>query len=228
MYKKAGTASLALAFLLSAGVAFAQTAPSGANPFGVSVSLPQSILAGKTNTAIGLITLDASHSSVPVKVVSIPFTLTLDHVAQGAFSNCTLRGTNNIQVPLNTGTNVLGSIMPDAPSTIMLDRPLVIPAGSTAQLVLACDIIPAIPVGSTVSLAINSSSSMCMNADTGAPIQPTVGPAGTTSIGTPTSSNAPGIPNTGAGGASGLNFAILAISGFVALLGAGILARKSA
>lgn len=182
--------------LLVSGVAYAQTLPAstsvtgqvvapqttGTTPttvgvaqgLGVMLSAAQSVPAGRGADALALIALDATKSSDPIAVSSVPIQIVFNGVQQpGAFTNCALRNVSNLATPLNTGQGALATLH-SSPATVtfVLDTPLVISAGSSAVLALTCDVAASAGNAGTVTLSIDPAGVPATNASTRGTIVP--------------------------------------------------------
>ncbi|MDE2071397.1 MAG: hypothetical protein KGI70_01525 [Patescibacteria group bacterium] len=205
-------------FLVLASVASAQAAPG----LVVSVSAPSSVQATAGQT-IANITLSAPNgailNSLPV-VIGYSNSLPGNTGPANPLSNCTLRNSNNAVLSAGNPTGTIGA----GQVGISFASPLVIGPNSAVTLALNCDITPAVPNNSglavmvpTANVSAASSSIQLVVSGTGG-AGATATPMATTLVtsatpgGTPTTPPAPGVPNTGAGGSAGINFAILALS----------------
>jgi hypothetical protein len=201
------------------------------------VTSPVSVAAGSQGAALALITLDATRSGQNANVSSVPVTLTFNGASASEFSNCSLRNVNNLGTPLNTGANAVGALNSNGTATsIVLDAPTSVPAGSAVLLALTCNVSPVTPPGSSVTVSVDPANISSTNAATGGIITPTTDSTGnggtapvigTVEITAPgTSTVTPGVPNTGAGGNAPMNFAILAISAAAIILGTSVLVLR--
>lgn len=185
--------------------------------------------AGLTNAIVAIITLDATKSTQPVTVTSVPIAVSASNGANlSALSNCYLSNMNG--TALSTGGNAVAAITGN--NTLRLDAPLTIPGGQGMLLVLHCSVASNAPVGGQMMFSFAPSAFNATSNGLPVTVQQGVmsnGQAGTNSAtititaqgtsqggtGTPTT---PGTPNTGAGGDMATNLALLALSGLVAVL----------
>jgi len=194
--------------------------------------------AGLNNAIIGIITLDATHSNQPVTLTSVPISVSAANGATlNALTSCNL--TSSSGMALTTGGNAVAAIT--GSNTFMLDTPMVIQPGSGAIIVLRCNVSPATPVGSTLTVGFAPTSFQATAS--GSPVTVmqglmangqagtnsgivTVAPPGSTPSGTGTGTPAnPGVPNTGEGGNAPLTLAILIVSLAVMLVGTRVAMR---
>ena len=220
---------------MSAGLSDQVSAPATigfGTGLGIMVNAAQSVPAGGKTEALALIAFDATRIPNAAAIPTIPVTLVFDGAPASDFTNCALRNVNNLGLALNTGANAVPPLTSSAVAiTFGLDTPLVIAPGSSQVLALTCDVAPGTPAG-TVTISVNPASIPAADLTTGATIVPAadlVGPSGTPAptYGTVTISpssassgnSTPGVPNTGAGGESGMMYVLLVLSGASALLG---------
>ena len=199
----------------------------------VNLNTSPNVRPGAQDTLFGLITLSAAQSSSAIQVASIPISASFVNGAQvGHISDCRVRSLSNLVTPLNNGANAVGIVQ--GATTIPLDSPLVVGAGSSQTLAFTCDVSAAAPIGGGVTLSMTPSSVPATVVGSGTSVTPTVGvgsnnipgaTSGTVVFANVTSPgpSVPGIPNTGADMAQ--NLFLLAVASIVAL-GGFFLARR--
>lgn len=220
-----GTASGGV-FQFTAGSGIGSSTSGGA--IAAQADFVKSIPAGLSNAIIGIITLDATRSSQPVVVTSVPISVSASGGADlSALRNCSLN--TMAGASLTTGGNVVTAIT--GSNMLRLDTPLTIPAGQGMLLVMRCNVSSTVPVGSSLTVSLAPSSFQATS--NGAPVMVTQGflstgvmgtnsgvinvtPAGTSqgSVGTPTT---PGTPNTGLGGDAMTYYLMLGLTAVVAI-----------
>ena len=203
---------------------------------GIMVTTPASVPAGRAGALLALVTLDGTRSGTQTNVSAIPVTLTFNGASASEFSNCNLSNVTSLGTPLNTGTNAVGSLNTNGTATtIALNTPLAVTAGSAQILALSCDVSPVTPAGSTVTVAVDPATIAATNGSTGGGITPTgdftpngsIAPIiGTVEITAP-GVTIPGVPNTGEGGNAPINLMILALSGLVVIAGSVFLLKRA-
>ncbi len=197
----------------------------------VQADFVKQLPAGLANAIVGIITLDATKSSQPIVVTSMPIAVSASGGANlSALSGCYLSNMNG--VALSTGGNALTSVTGN--DTLRLDTPLTIPGGQGMLLVLHCSVASSAPVGS--QLMFSFAPAAFMATANGMPVtvmqgMMSNGQAGTNSAtitvtaqGTSPSDtgspSTPGTPNTGAGGGAATNVVILMLTGLIAIFAA--------
>jgi hypothetical protein len=162
--------------------------------------------------------LDTTGSPEGVRITSLPFILSTGNGAVAStLTNCRVVNESNTGVNLNTapGNNVgLSSGL----NTISLNSPLVLNAGTVTTLDLICDPSAGLVAGGTFTVSMNTANVAATGATTGLPAVVTV--RGAAPVIPPVV--VPTVPNTGAGGAASLNWALLLGSFGLAALGFGI------
>ncbi len=231
------TQNLALRCTVSSTTPVGSTFQVAANPAAASFFYPASLAVTSTampgiqnntstigNVTLGTVRLDATQSGSPIRVTSVPISAaTLGSATAGSVSNCQLYDPNII--PLNTGANI-GSSLVAGSNTVILNVPLIVPAGGSTTLVLRCTVLPG--TGGTLVLLPGAGTFTATNATTGASVTPSISTLTTSpfSIGgaVVVPPIIPGVPSTGLGDhTTGILSAILAA--FVLLAG-GILFRN--
>lgn len=188
--------------------------------------------AGLNNAIVGIITLDATKSSQPITLTSMPIAVSASNGANlSAISNCYLSNMNGMA--LSTGGNALTGVTGN--DTLRLDTPLTIPAGQGMLLVLHCSVASSAPVGGSLTFsfapaAFNATSNgmpvtvmqgMMSNGQPGSnSASITIASQGTSQPGSGGTPSTPGTPNTGAGGDSFMYIAMLALSALIAAFAA--------
>lgn len=233
-----GTAAAAAAvLLLSAGAAFAQSAPS----LKTGVAVSPNILPG-THSAVALIELDASQSGSDIRVNSLGVSASFAGGATAStLTNCSIAYTDAIGNPLNSGTNAVASL--SGTSTFTFNAPVAVPAGGAANLALVCDVSAGASANSSITIGIEPSAVAASDASTGTSIIPTItgmagygqtsgtaiittgGSSGSTGAGGSTTT--PGLPDTGAGGDAARNAAVLGLCALALMAGAALFVRYS-
>lgn len=202
---------------------------------GVNLDVAPSVPAGSTDVALANISLDATHSGSPIRITSIPVTISAAGGGSTAnLTDCRVRNSANVDGWLTANAP---AIQNGTATSFTLDVPLTVMGGFAQMLSVTCDVAPAAPVGSTFTVSIAPNTVAASNASTGASVTPvaTVGtganglPAATSgtiivSAATgdvpPVDNGTPGVPNTGAGGLALQLLAVLMLSGVVATGGA--------
>ncbi len=202
----------------------------------VQADFVKTIPAGLNNAIVGIITLDATQSSKPITVTSLPVSVTTSNGANYAnLTNCVLTTTTG--TVLTTGGNAVSAIT--GSNTLKLDAPLTVAAGQGALLVLRCNVSSSSTVGGTLTVGIVPSTVQATasstpvtvtqgNLSSGTPgtnsASITISPLGT-QPGSPGTPSTPGVPNTGAGGDAMAIWTILALSAILAAFAARIATR---
>lgn len=204
------------------------TSTSGAM-LSVTVDFVKQVPAGLKGAILAMITLDATRSTAPVTLTSVPISVTTSGSGSSdGLSNCVLISTNGAS--LTTGVNSVPTIT--GTNTFSLDAPISIPASEGKLLALRCDVSANAAVGSVFNISF--AAPLFQANSGGIPITVTQGPATSGSVGTNSGSvtvtpqgsapstigtpYTPGVPNTGAGGDVAITLSILAASLAVLLL----------
>lgn len=213
-----------IALLLgSAGIAGAQTQPG----LTVSVAAPATVSTG-ADRAIATVALHAEGSDV--RLESLPISLGYSNTVADPFGDCALRQAATGPA-LNTGSNAIGA-QGSGDFEVVFDTPAIVPANTTAVLILTCDIPASIPDGNAVATSIfvsqveaTSGGSSVSVAGSDPQTGATNRPVGITTI----SSNTPGIPNTGGPATPGIpntgaggDMILWTTLALLALVGAGV------
>lgn len=215
-----------------AGATFQFTGGAASFAPGLAVNFvvtPQGIAPGTQDAAIALLQLDATRSSEAIRIGSLPINASFTGATN--YTGCQIRNITNLGLGLNTGTNVVGTLG-SGTNTFTLDTPLIVNAGTTATLVLTCDIASGAAVGSSAALSVIPSAIPAVTNASGASVSPAAGgPSGTIGITSGTftvgSSSTPGVPNTGTGGNGWTTLFFLSILALVSAGGAGFLVKRS-
>jgi hypothetical protein len=247
-------AGLALAGLLSASVASAQTATTTSG----GAVLPSS----NADLAVAIggngIILDATHSSVPVQVSALPLS-----VSGAVGGTCTISNAGTSVGTLGTSGSVDFNNAITVPAGSMVTLPVTCTGGTpgTYNVSLVTSVIPAIVANTNTSitprgiggasnndtLAVGtltigsggtgsvsgsgstSGSGSVLGTSTGASLPGSTGSNSTSGSGSAVlgaSTGTPNVPNTGAGGSLAMNLAILALAGLAAV-GGGMALRRA-
>lgn len=237
---KALLTGLAVASLLGASVASAQvaTTTTSTGPNAAPLSGPDLAIAMNGSGIL----LDATNSTVPIQVMSLPISLS------GAIgANCQLSNNGTLLGTLGSGTAFTNPVVVPARGSVVLPVTCTGATPGTYTVSVATSLIPAIVQGTSQSITPRGIGGASNN-DTTAVGTLTIGSGGTVtgttgtgttgtgtgSVGTGTgsvlgtSTNVPNIPNTGAGGEAAQALAILAVAALAVLAGLAVLARKQA
>lgn len=220
---------------------FVAGVPTLSPSLGVTFNAIPSVPTGTQNAILGVITLDGTGSGSNINVTSLPITITENGATPANLTDCSLHNATSLATSLNTGNNAVSTLLTNGGvTTFTLDTPFSVPAGSGELLELTCNLSSATPTGSTITVSVAPSGIVASNASTGSFITPAASmsngsaepTSGTVEITAPSSSSTgttpvttavPGAPNTGEGGNAPMNFALLAISAGVLLLGGSVL-----
>lgn len=195
----------------------------------VLLSTATSVKPGAQDAPLAVISLRAGGAS-NVSVQALPLNIGFGSgMANSYVSDCRVRNLSNLGSPLNAVSS--GGINAGS-NTITLDSAFTVPAGVTSTLVLTCDVFSSAPIGGTMNVSI-SPSSLAATAANGVSVTPTTGTnvngqAGSTSgtVLVVSSTDTPGLPNTGSGGEAFINIAALIGCALFALLGYQYLRRR--
>ena len=220
-------------FLLTAGMAAAQTAPnSAALSFWTAPSVP----AGSQNVAVAMFVLDASNAGQNIFLRTMPLNVQYSGSPAYGLTNCFVENTaahGYSQTGPGVTLGASGATFTFSPAASVLQ-------GTSARFALVCSVSAAASAGSSVTLSVNPSAMSASGANgavvpivaavgASSPIQgsiPITAPVVTLSGSTTGSSGGtPGVPNTGAGGDALATSLILAVS-LLTAYGGSVLARR--
>lgn len=187
-----------------------------------TTGLTNPLVAGTTGT-LARLTLDTTGSNTAVRIASLPLSLMTGAGATStSLTNC--RVINEASgVTLSSGTNVPATLA-SGMNTFTLDTPFVMLPNTVATLAVRCDIASNLVTGGTYQFSLNTANVVAVDPATGisalVTLRGVTGPIVIPPVVVPT------VPNTGAGGNAGMNFAI--IFGSLAVAGLGLAyARKA-
>jgi len=222
-----------LILLASTGLAAAQTSPR----LGMNVYASPRVERGAQDSLVALIALSAVNSNSAVQIPSLRINTSFANGAMASdLSDCRVRNVNTLATALNNGGNAVGVNAGD--TTIPLDSPFVIAAGTSATLAVTCDIATSAALGGTITLSATPSAQDADVQGTNTSVSVTTGTnTATGSTGpisgvaqivadvTPdtTAPSVPGVPNTGSNAVQ--NLLLLLVAAAVAV-GGFVLARR--
>ena len=177
-------------------------------------SVSSTISGGSNNVILANVRLDAITSSDDIRLGSLPLLLSTGSGARASDLTCRTANSLSPLVSLNSGNNA-STTMTNGLNVITFDNPVIVARGTTANILVRCDINPALVTGGTYQFSVNSNNVVATSATTGATVL--VGVSRTQVVVIPPV--VPGIPNTGFGGNSTTNIALIFGSIVVAGLG---------
>jgi hypothetical protein len=187
--------------------------------------LTSPLTASSTDNVMARLVLDTTGSPEGVRINSLPFILTTGNgAASGTLTNCTVVNENNTGVDLNAAPGN-GSGLVSGLNTIGFSSPLVLAAGTITTLQLRCDASAGLVSGGTFTFSMNTANVSATGVSTGLPAVVSIRGAVVPPVVIPPF--IPGVPNTGAGGAAPMNWALILGSVGIAAVGFA-LTRKAA
>ena len=221
--------ALVLAASLGASVAMASAVFSvGITPVIVTQNGP----AATPNVTLATIRMNAVGSTDDILVSALPLSMTASNGGTVSnLNNCRVVNLSNNSQQLNSGSNIPSSIF-NGSNSITLDTPLRVPAGSIVDVAVKCNIIASAAVNNTYAVNIDPLAVVARSAVNGLQITPSVGTGAPVQTGVVTTSSAgtviiPGLPNTGMGGNTSTNVALIAFAGLVTAAGGYAAVRRT-
>lgn len=185
-----------------------------------------------SDATVARLTLDTTGSNTPVRISSLPLSLSVMNGANAAsLTNCRVFNENNTSTALNSSNNI-PSALTAGMNTITLDSPIVLPAGTVTTLDVRCVAAANLVPGGSFQFSLNTANVVASDPTTGTPAVVTVLGA-TTPVTIPVTVPVtvpvvtPTVPNTGAGGEASTNVMVILGSLAAATLGLAY-ARKAA
>jgi len=220
---------MAVAMMVSAGVAFAQTTNSH---LGVTLTPTARLSPATPDGLLALVIMHTATSSSGVQTSSLPLSITFGNGLEAShLSDCRVRNVLDLDAPISAATTLSNGTNTLSFSTVTVTT------DSTVTLAVTCDIAANAPLGGTALLSIIPGDIPETIAGSSTVVTPVVGQhptggtgttSGTVTIAstpsTPTPPFIPGVPNTGSGM---MNLLLLMISGAVIAGGAALLMRRS-
>ena len=211
---------------LTLGVAFALVAFFGISQANAQVATPNllinlvpdnvvsNIAPGASNAILANVRLDATTSSDDIRLAYLPIILSTGNGARASDLTCRTANSATPNNALNTGNNA-STTMSTGLNTITFDNPVIVARGTTANILVQCNVSSGLVTGGTYQFSINTNNVVATSATTGLPA--VVGVMRTPVVVIPPT--VPGIPNTGFGGNATTNIALILGSVVVAGLG---------